>query len=146
MPNGELMKNSEMAQKDQLDAGEAEVTPGKFSHEKNPIDLVQKNGENGKKEKIGEMTGGEAIVPPKNVKQMRQMIKNGDGKALVGLMDRLLTKWDKEAGDTPESEAEFGKTMKAKHGAVYKPRMSSGKQMFAWDRETKFRKGGIFKS
>ena len=123
--------------KDQMEAGEAEVTPGKFSHEKNPIDLIQKNGEEGKPEKIGEMTGGEAIVPPKNVKQMRKMINENDGEALVKLMDRLLTKWD-----TAESEAEFGKTM-AKHGAVHKPRVPSGKQKF------KFRNLGrssIFKS
>jgi len=115
--------------KDQMEAGEAEVTPGKFSHEKNPIDLVQKNGEEGKPEKIGEMTGGEAIVPPKNVKQMRKMIEEKDGKSLVKLMDRLLTKWDKEAEDNDESKAEFGKTM-AKHGAVHKPRVPSGKQKF----------------
>ena len=129
-------------EKGQMEAGEAEVTPGKFSHEKNPIDLVQKNGEEGKPEKIGEMTGGEAIVPPKNVKQMRKMIENEDGEALVKLMDRLLTKWDKEAEDTADSEAEFGKTM-AKHGAVHKPRVPSGKQKF------KFRNLGrssIFKS
>jgi hypothetical protein len=118
--------------KDQMDAGEAEVTPGKFSHEKNPIDLVQKNGDEGKPEKIGEMTGGEAIVPPKNVKQIRKMINAGDGRALVKLMDRLLTKWDKEAGEDPEAEAEFGKTMKAKHGSVFKPRVPSGKQKFKW--------------
>jgi len=124
------------APKDMMEAGEAEVTPGKFSHESNPIDLVQKDNGEGKPEKIGEMTGGEAIVPPKNVKQMRKMIKENDGKALVRLMDRLLTKWDKEAGDDPESEAEFGKTMKAKHGAVHKPRVPSGKQKF------KFRKQG----
>jgi len=122
--------------KDMMEAGEAEVTPGKFSHESNPIDLVQKDNGEGKAEKIGEMTGGEAIVPPKNVKQMRKMIKENDGKSLVRLMDRLLTKWDKEAGDDPESEAEFGKTMRAKHGAVHKPRVPSGKQKF------KFRKQG----
>lgn len=115
--------------KDMMDAGEAEVTPGKFSHKENPIDLVQKNGEEGKPEKIGEMTGGEAIVPPKNVKQMRKMIDNNDGESLVKLMDRLLTKWDKEAKDSAESAAEFGKTM-AKHGAVHKPRVPSGKQKF----------------
>jgi len=115
--------------KDMMEAGEPEVTPGKFSHESNPIDLVQKNGENGAPEKVGEMTGGEAIVPPKNVKQMRRMIKDNDGKSLVKLMDRLLTKWDREAEDTEESKAEFGKTM-AKHGAVHKPRVPSGKQKF----------------
>jgi len=131
-----LLKKGGVNMKDQMDAGEAEVTPGKFSHETNPIDLVQKNNEEGRPEKIGEMTGGEAIVPPKNVKQMRKMIKANDGKALVRLMDRLLTKWDKEAGDDPESEAEFGKTMRAKHGHVVKPRIPSGKQKF------KFRKQG----
>jgi len=130
MPNGDLMKNSEMPKKEQMEAGEAEVTPGKFSHEKNPIDLVQKNGEKGKPEKIGEMTGGEAIVPPKNVKQMRKMINSNDGDALVSLMDKLLTKWDREAQDSPESEEEFSKTMKSKHGSVLKPRMPSGKQKF----------------
>jgi hypothetical protein len=117
--------------KDKIDAGEAEVTPGKFSHEKNPIDLVQKNGDEGKPEKIGEMTGGEAIVPPKNVTQIRRMIESEDGESLVKLMDRLLTKWDKEAEDSVESEAEFGRTM-AKHGSVHKPRLPHGKQKFTW--------------
>ena len=116
--------------KDMMEAGEPEVTPGKFSHESNPIDLVQKNGDGGRPEKVGEMTGGEAIVPPKNVKQMRRMIKDNDGDSLVRLMDRLLTKWDKEAAEDTESRAVFGKTMKAKHGHVVKPRIPSGKQKF----------------
>ena len=132
---GRLKDKMKKRKKDMMEAGEPEVTPGEFSHETNPIDLVQKNGEGGMPEKVGEMTGGEAIVPPKNVKQMRKMIKENDGKALVRLMDRLLTKWDKEAKDTEESRAEFGKTM-AKHGAVHKPRIPSGKQKF------KFRKLG----
>ena len=126
---GTTYEGGGMPSKDQMDAGEAEVTPGKFSHESNPIDLVQKNGEDGEPEKVGEMTGGEAIVPPKNVKQIRGMINRGDGKGLVRLMDRLLTKWDKEAAEDEESRAEFGKTM-AKHGAVHKPRVPSGKQKF----------------
>jgi len=132
MKKGGTLKSRLRGRKDKMEAGEAEVTPGKFSHESNPIDLVQKNGEGGSPEKIGEMTGGEAIVPPKNVKQMRRMIKDKDGDALVSLMDRLLTKWDKEAEDSPESEAEFGKTMEktAKHGAVSKPRIPVGKQKF----------------
>ena len=117
-------------------AGQPDVTPGKFSHETNPIDLIQKDGANGQPEKIGEMTGGEAIVPPKNVTQIRKMIKADDGKALVKLMDRLLTRWDKEAAEDEEARAEFGKTMKAKHGHVIKPRIPSGKQKF------KFRKQG----
>ena len=132
----------------EVPSGEPEVTPGKFSHETNPIDLVQKNG-NGEDEKIGEMTGGEAIVPPKNVKQIRNMIAKKDGKSLVSLMNRLLTKWDKEAEENEESREEFEKTKggvtKAKHGAVHKPRRPSGKQMFKWDRESRFKNGGIFK-
>ena len=100
----------------QVPAEEPEVTPGEFSHEKNPIDLVQRDG-GGQGEKIGEMTGGEAIVPPKNVKQIRELIREKDGDELVSLMDRLLTKWDKEAEENNKEEAE------AKHGAVHKPRL-----------------------
>mgnify|MGYP003130930669 CR=1 FL=1 len=132
----------------EVPAGEPEVTPGKFSHETNPIDLVQRNGD-GEEEKIGEMTGGEAIVPPKNVKQIRRFIAKKDGKSLVSLMNRLLTKWDREAEENEESREEFEKTKggmtKAKHGAVHKPRRPSGKQMFKWDRESRFKNGGIFK-
>ena len=108
----ERMKKRKM----QVPAEEPEVTPGEFSHEKNPIDLVQRDGD-GQGEKIGEMTGGEAIVPPKNVKQIRQLIREKDGDELVSLMDRLLTKWDKEAEENNKEEAE------AKHGAVHKPRL-----------------------
>ena len=61
------------------------------------------------------MTGGEAIVPPKNVKQIRNLIKEKDGDELVSLMDELLTKWDKEAEENNKEEA--------KHGAVHKPRL-----------------------
>ena len=43
--------------KDFMEGGDPDVTPGEFSHEENPIDLVQQN-EEGKREKIGEMTGG----------------------------------------------------------------------------------------
>ena len=104
--------------KDMMEAGEAEVTPGKFSHEKNPIDLVQRDG-GGKGEKIGEMTGGEAIVPPKNVKQIRNLIREKDGDELVSLMDRLLTKWDKEAEENNKKEARRG----AVNNSVHKPRL-----------------------
>ena len=38
-----------------------------------------------------------------------------------------------------------GGMTKAKHGAVHKPRRPSGKQMFKWDRESRFKNGGIFK-
>ena len=104
------------APKDMMEAGEPEVSPGKFSHETNPIDLIQRD-KAGNTEKIGEMTGGEAIVPPKNVTQIRKMIQDGDGDSLVSLMDRLLTKWDKEADETLEARKEWEKTHHAKKGA-----------------------------
>ena len=97
--------------KDFMSGGQPDVTPGKFSHKENPIDLVQ-NNEEGKREKIGEMTGGEAIVPPKNVTQIRAMIENKDGESLVNLMDKLLSKWDKEANENAEAREEFRKTKK----------------------------------
>ena len=133
----------------EVPAEQPEVTPGKFSHTDNPIDLIQKEGTNGSPEKIGEMTGGEAIVPPKNVKQMRKMIKNNDGEALVNLMDNLLTKWDREAEENEESRKVFEKTKKAhkgsmvrtrgaRHQGVRRPRLSIGKGKF------KHRRNSIF--
>lgn len=47
-------------------------TPGEFSHEKNPIDIVQ-NGD-----KIGEMTGGEGIVSPEDLGKLQQLAGKGD--------------------------------------------------------------------
>ena len=86
-------------------AGEPELTPGKESHSKNPIDLIQKGA------KIGEMTGGEVIMPSKDVKTVRQFIEKGDAKSLMSLMSKLFTKWEKEANEHSD------KTLKAKSGA-----------------------------
>lgn len=47
-------------------------TPGEFSHEENPIDVVQDG------EKIGEMTGGEGIVSPEDLGQLQQLAGKGD--------------------------------------------------------------------
>ena len=86
-------------------AGEPELTPGKESHSSNPIDLVQKGT------KIGEMTGGEVIMPSKDVKTVKQFIEKGDAKSLMSLMSKLFTKWEKEANEHSD------KTLKAKSGA-----------------------------
>ena len=45
-------------------------TKGEFSHETNPIDLVDKNGE-----KVGEATGGEYIINPKQAKAISKESK-----------------------------------------------------------------------
>ncbi len=47
-------------------------TPGEFSHDDNPIDIVQEGA------KIGEMTGGEYIFNPEQAKEMRKLSKEGD--------------------------------------------------------------------
>ena len=47
-------------------------TPGEFSHEQNPIDVVQDG------EKIGEMTGGEGVVSPEDLGKLQQLAGKGD--------------------------------------------------------------------
>jgi hypothetical protein len=66
------------------------LTPGEFSHEKNPIDLV-KNGV-----KIGEATGGEYIFNPMQSKKMKQLAAQGDSP-LHKYVGKMLTKFDKQA-------------------------------------------------
>ena len=118
----ERMKQRAMKKKNEVPAEEPEVTPGEFSHEKNPIDLIKKD-ESGDKEKIGEMTGGEAIVPPKNVKQIRHLIREKDGDELVTLMDKLLTKWDKEAEENNKAEEQSADKGRVINPSVRKPRL-----------------------
>tara|TARA_R100000406_G_scaffold37592_2_gene24962 strand:- start:182 stop:1075 length:894 start_codon:yes stop_codon:yes gene_type:complete len=48
-------------------------TPGEFSHDNNPIDVVRDG------EKIGEMTGGEGIVSPEDLGKLEQLA--GDGRS-----------------------------------------------------------------
>jgi hypothetical protein len=47
-------------------------TPGEFSHDDNPIDIVQEGA------KIGEMTGGEYIFNPEQAEEMRKLSEEGD--------------------------------------------------------------------
>lgn len=63
-------------------------TPGEFSHEENPIDVVQDG------EKIGEMTGGEGIVSPQDLGKLEQLA--GDGKTpLHKFVRELIRKLEK---------------------------------------------------
>ncbi len=63
---------------DELDAirpmeeGGVQKTPGEFSHDDNPIDIVQEGA------KIGEMTGGEYIFNPEQAEEMRKLSDEGD--------------------------------------------------------------------
>ena len=80
-------------QSEVMPAGEADVSPGEFSHDSNPIDIVQKRS-NGEDEKIGEMTGGEAIMPPDDVQEFEMLISEGDKDAVFNKLKGLFVKWD----------------------------------------------------
>lgn len=67
------------------------MTPGKFSHEENPIDIVHDG------EKIGEMTGGEGIVPPDLMMKIKRLIEVGANDELAAMLDQVLSKWEAEA-------------------------------------------------
>ncbi len=64
------------------------VTPGEFSHEENPIDMVQDG------EKVGEATGGELILPPDDVNDIREALQSEDKDAAFDLMKDLVAKYD----------------------------------------------------
>ena len=62
-----------------------EKTPGEFSHEDNPIDIMQEGA------KIGEMTGGEYIFNPEQAAEMRKLSEEGDSE-LHQFIRNLLSK------------------------------------------------------
>ena len=65
-------------------------TPGEFSHDSNPIDIMQDGA------KIGEMTGGEGIVSPEDLGKLEQLA--GEGKtSLHKFVRRLIKKLEKNS-------------------------------------------------
>jgi hypothetical protein len=68
----------------------AKVTPGEFSHDTNPIDIVQEGT------KIGEMTGGEYIFNPQQAGQMAREAKKGNSP-LHKFVRNTLNKFHKDA-------------------------------------------------
>lgn len=86
-----------------IDSEDGGVTPGKFDHSTNKIDMVQDG------EKIGEATGGELILPPDDVKEIRMALDKGDKESAFELMERLVAKYDSNViGDDDDSEAQEG--------------------------------------
>jgi len=75
----------ELQQIPQYKYGGVKKTPGEFSHNKNPIDIMQEGA------KIGEMTGGEYIFNPKQAKQMQKLAKSGNSE-LHKFVKSLLNK------------------------------------------------------
>mgnify|MGYP003119700627 FL=1 len=66
------------------------LTPGEFSHEDNPIDLVR----NGKK--IGEATGGEYVFNPTQSKKMKELAEQ-EKSPLSRYVTTLLNRFEKDA-------------------------------------------------
>jgi len=87
-----------------IDSEEGGVTPGKFDHSTNKIDMVQDG------EKIGEATGGELILPPDDVQEIRMALDKGDKESAFELMERLVAKYDSNVigDDDDDSEAQEG--------------------------------------
>ena len=71
--------------------GTIEKTPGEFSHEKNPIDVVQDGT------KIAEMTGGEYIFNPKQMAAIKKLVAESDGNKLHSYMKSIIKKFEKKA-------------------------------------------------
>jgi len=69
--------------------GKVVKTPGPFSHEKNPIDIMQ----NGKK--IAEATGGEYIFNPKQMSNIKRYVANDDKSKLYSYVKALIKKFEK---------------------------------------------------
>jgi len=73
------------------DGGSIEKTPGEFSHEKNPIDVVQDGT------KIAEMTGGEYIFNPKQMAAIKKLVASNEGNKLHSYMKSIIKKFEKKA-------------------------------------------------
>jgi len=84
-----------------IDSEDGGVTPGEFDHDSNPIDMVQDG------EKIGEATGGELILPPDDVEDIRSALKDGDKDAAFKLLEDLVEKYDSNTiGDEEEQQGD----------------------------------------
>jgi hypothetical protein len=73
------------------DGAAVKKSPGEFSHEKNPIDVVR----DGKK--IAEMTGGEYIFNPKQMEAIKAMVSGDDKTKLHSYMKKLIRTFEKRA-------------------------------------------------
>ena len=104
---GEKGANIKAKEGGKIDAEEGGVTPGEFDHDSNPIDMVQDG------EKVGEATGGELILPPDDVDDIRSALKEGDKDAAFKLMEDLVAKYDENTiGEDDDSEAQEGGKVK----------------------------------
>lgn len=78
-------KTLEELEEQGFEDGGVQKTPGEFSHDTNPIDIVQEGA------KIGEMTGGEYIFNPDQAEKLLELSKEGDTE-LHKFLRNLLSK------------------------------------------------------
>jgi len=107
-----------------IDAEEGGVTPGEFDHDSNPIDMVQDG------EKIGEATGGELILPPDDVEDIRMALQSKDKDSAFELMEKLVAKYDSnvieaEGEESKEEEEEAPVVNKGGYLEKVKARMGA---------------------
>lgn len=77
-----------MSGRGRMEDGGVVKTDGKFSHDKNPIDMIQKG------EKVGEMTGGEYIFNPDQMSNIKSLVKSSPEK-LQKYIKGLIKKFEK---------------------------------------------------
>lgn len=84
----QLQKEKSMANGGKLsyeDGGEVMETPGEFSHEENPIDMIDGDGD-----KVGEVTGGELVFNPEQSSIIEELVSLGDEDSLMQYLKDLM--------------------------------------------------------
>jgi molybdopterin synthase catalytic subunit len=97
--SGEEDEETVVEEGGKVKAEEGATTPDEFSHETNPIDIVQDG------EKIGEMTGDEIIMPPDDRAQIEELMAKGSGEELIALLKELFSKYDSNVIEGKDQEA-----------------------------------------
>ena len=77
----------ESAEKGGYVGKEGGVTEGEFSHEKNPIDMVNEEGD-----KVGEVTGGEFVFNDDQSATIKDLVESNKPKQLINFMRDLLSR------------------------------------------------------
>lgn len=107
--------------------GNPQVSDGDFSHKKNPIDITIAMGDEDKSnmmqngEKVGELTGGEAIFNPEDTQKMQELVNDKDADGLLKHMDMLFKRFEKQDLEHMNNEADKQKAkegMKNKKGGL----------------------------
>jgi hypothetical protein len=85
--SGSAIEGKEEKKEEIEKKGDIEVTPGEFNHDTNPIDLVQDG------EKVGEVTGGEVVINPRDTKIIEELASKGDKDNLIKFISELFARF-----------------------------------------------------